>query len=325
MMMEQQTEVELIDLEPKTNSMLTDVLMGLSSTPKCISPKYLYDKRGSEIFEEICLLDEYYPTRAETEILTTHAREITQLIGPGAMVIEPGSGSGEKIRYLLKHLKRPAGYVPLEISKDILLRMSEELHSEFANLPVHPICADFMEEMELPDLVDAHTGKKVVFFPGSTIGNLAPSEALGFLKKISKLVGHGGGLLIGVDMKKDKTILERAYDDAKGVTAAFNLNLLVRMNRELDAKFEVSNFEHVARYDEKLGRIEMHLRSKIPQMVQVNESMFRFNEGETIHTENSYKYSVDEFCDLAGKAKFQLRQTWQDKHQQFCVYYFERD
>jgi dimethylhistidine N-methyltransferase len=324
-MMEQQTEVEFLDLEPRTNSMLTDVLMGLSSTPKCLSPKYLYDKRGSEIFEEICLLEEYYPTRAETEIFSTHGKEITSLIGPGAMMIEPGSGSGEKIRTLLKHLKRPSGYVPLEISKDILLRMTDELHHEHPALPVFPICADFMEDVEMPELVEAHTGKKVVFFPGSTIGNLAPTEALGLLKKFSKLVGHGGGLLIGVDLKKEKAVLERAYDDAKGVTAAFNLNLLTRLNRELDAKFEVSNFKHLAVYNEDLGRIEMHLRSLIPQMVQVNESMFRFNEGETIHTENSYKYSVEEFTDLAGKAKFNLRQTWQDKKQQFCVYYFERD
>lgn len=316
---------DFYDFEPKTNNVLKEVLVGLSQSQKSLSPKLLYDKKGSEIFEEICRLEEYYPTRAETEILRDHSFEMCDYIGENALIIEPGSGSGEKVRFLFDHLVKPAGYVPLEISKDILLRMTEEIHEEYPEIKVMPVCADFTQDIELPLSVDSHTGKKVIFFPGSTIGNLAPAEAVSFLKKFGKMIGEGGGVLIGVDLKKDSETFKLAYDDPKGVTADFNLNLLDRLNREVDARFERENFNHTAFYNEDLGRVEMHLVSKIPQFVKVNQTIFRFREGETIHTESSYKYSVAEFTELCAKAKLTLKQHWQDKKNQFCVYYFERD
>ncbi len=317
--------VELIDLEPKATNMLKEVLVGLSKSQKAIPPKFLYDKKGSEIFEKICELPEYYPTRAETEILQKNAKEMASIIGENALVIEPGSGSGEKVRYLLRELKSPAGYVPIEISKDILLRMTEEFGDEFPQLRVLPVCADFSQDIELPVSVDSQSGRKIIFFPGSTIGNLSPEEAIQFLRKFSLMIEPNGGLLIGVDLKKDKDTFQLAYDDPQGVTADFNLNLLERLNREVDASFETRNFRHEAFYNEELGRVEMHLKSLIPQLVRVNQTVFRFREGETIHTENSYKYSVEEFCELCAKAKLKIKQHWQDSKNLFCVYYFEKD
>jgi dimethylhistidine N-methyltransferase len=318
-------ESDFFDYGMKTNSVLREVLVGLSQTQKSLSPKLLYDKKGSEIFEEICKLDEYYPTRAETEILQDHGFEMSDLIGENALIIEPGSGSGEKVRFLFDHLEYPAGYVPMEISKEILLRMTDEIHEEYPQIKVLPVCADFMQDIELPLSVDSHHGKKVIFFPGSTIGNLAPAEAVGFLKKFGKMIGEGGGVLIGVDLKKDSHTFKMAYDDPKGVTAEFNLNLLERLNREIDAGFERNNFNHTAFYNEDLGRVEMHLVSRVPQFVKVNQTIFRFREGETIHTESSYKYTVAEFTELCAKAKLTLKQHWMDRKRQFCVYYFERD
>lgn len=316
--------VEFVDFAPKSHSMLREVLTGLSKGQKAIHPKYLYDKKGSEIFEEICKVPEYYPTRAENEILSHYAEEMAEYIGEGALIIEPGSGSGEKVRHLLRVLKNPTGYVPIEISREILLRMTEELHEEFHDLRVLPVCADFTQDLELPITVDSTPGKKVIFFPGSTIGNLNPDEAIHFLKKYGEMVGEGGGLLIGVDLKKDKETFELAYDDPQGVTAAFNLNLLERLNREANATFDTDKFEHEAVYNETLGRVEMHLKSKIPQLVRVNQTVFRFHEGETIHTESSYKYSVEEFCELCAKAKFTIKQCWKDSNKLFSVYYFEK-
>lgn len=317
--------VELIDQAPTSNNMLKEVLVGLSKSQKSIDPKFLYDKKGSEIFERICELPEYYPTRAETEIYKNHARDICKLIGPEALIIEPGSGSAEKVRFLLKKLNRPVGYVPVEISREILLRTVEELGDEFPDLRTIPVCADFKENLDLPLSVDSQKGRKIVFFPGSTIGNLDPQEALQFLKKVSKVVGQNGGLLIGVDLKKDKDTIELAYDDPQGVTAAFNLNLLDRLNNEINATFEIDNFNHEAFYNEELGRVEMHLKSKVSQLVRVNETIFRFKEGETIHTENSYKYSTDEFCELCAKARLKIKQCWKDSNKMFCVYFFERE
>ena len=311
-----------IDYSPTAISILKEVLAGLSKNQKSLPPKLLYDKRGSEIFEKICLLHEYYPTRAETEILKTFSSDITQLIGSEAIIVEPGSGAGDKIRYLLPYLLRPKAYVPIEISKEILLRMTDELHREFPQLRVIPVCADFSQDMELPVGIKAGNAKKVVFFPGSTIGNLEPEEAIHFLKKIGKLVGSGGGLVIGVDLKKDPEIFKMAYDDPHGVTSDFNLNLLERLNREVSADFDINNFTHEAIYNENQGKIEMHLVSKISQLVRVNQTVFRFNQGETIHTESSYKYSVEEFAELCAKAKFKIRKCWKDSQNLFCVYYF---
>lgn len=318
-------EVGIIDHGITQGEILREVLVGLSKSQKTINPKFLYDKTGSEFFEKICELPEYYPTRAEKEILRTYAQEIADLIGPEALIIEPGSGSAEKVRFLLEKLEDPQGFVPIEISREILLRTVDELAEEFPQLRVLPVCADFTEDLDLPLTIEAQRGKKIIFFPGSTIGNLDPGDAVQFLKKFSKLIGPGGGLLIGVDMKKDKATLQRAYDDEAGVTAAFNLNLLHRLNSEVNANFDVDNFSHEAVYNEDLGRIEMHLKSRISQLVRVSQTIFRFNEGETIHTENSYKYSVEEFCELGAKAKLKIRNCWKDSKKLFCVYYFERE
>ena len=318
-------EIELLDLEPKTVNFLKEILMGLSKSQKTIHPKYLYDKKGSEIFEMICNLPEYYPTSAERSILQLHGKEIARLIGRDALIIEPGAGSCEKTRILLHFLNKPSGYVPIEISREILLRMTMELSDEFTDLRLFPVCADFTQDIDLPLTVESQRGNKVIFFPGSTIGNLHPFEATIFLKKLSKLVGTNGELLIGVDLKKDPSILESAYNDSSGVTASFNLNLLTRLNREADANFQLNNFQHEAIYNQKLGRVEMHLRSKIPQLVRVNQTIFRFREGETIHTECSYKYTVEEFCEFAAKARFVIKKFWLDEKNQFAVYYFSRE
>lgn len=315
---------EFVDYGVKSHHFLREILTGLSRGQKMIHPKFLYDKKGSEIFEKICDLPEYYPTRTENKILETNAEEIAEYIGENVLLIEPGSGSGEKVRHLLKKMHSPAGYVPIEISREILLRMTEELHEEFPVLKVTPVCADFTDDIQLPLSVDSFSGKKVIFFPGSTIGNLTPEEAISFLKKYGKMIGEGGGLLIGVDLKKDRVYFEHAYDDAQGVTAEFNMNVLERINREADGSFDLSNFYHTAIYNEVLGRVEMHLVSKVPQLVRVNQTVFRFLEGETIHTESSYKYSVEEFCELCAKAKFSIKRCWKDENEMFCVYYFER-
>ena len=314
---------EFIDHAPSTSSMLKEVLVGLSQHQKSLPAKYFYDKKGSEIFEKICLLNEYYPAQAEAEILTSYAKEIAAFLGESSLILEPGSGSGQKIRFLLPHLLNTAGYVPIDIAKDMLLKMTDEIRKEFPSLNVMPICADFNQEMDLISIINNSDKKKVVFFPGSTIGNLTPVEALNFLKKTGKLIGLGGGLLIGIDLKKNSKIMIEAYDDAGGVTADFNLNLLERLNREVSASFDLNSFYHRAQYNEKLGRIEMHLVSKEPQYIRVNETVFRFRVGETIHTENSYKYTTDEFTELCAKARFKLRKLWKDHRDLFCVYFFE--
>lgn len=314
---------EIIDLGLKKTNILEEVLTGLSQSQKTIHPKFLYDKRGSEIFEEITHIPEYYPTRAESEILKSYSQEMADYIGSHALIIEPGSGNGVKVRQLLKKLSHPEGYVPIEISREILLRMTNELHEEFPELRVIPVCADFTAELDFPLSIDERSGKKVIFFPGSTIGNFHPDEAIEFLKRLRKLMGHHGGLLIGADLKKDIDLVTRAYDDPAGVTAAFNLNLLERLNRETNASFDIRNFSHEAVYNERFGRVEMHLKSNVAQLVRVNNTIFRFKEGETIHTECSYKYSVEEFCELCAKAGLVIRKFWMDQKKLFCVYYFE--
>lgn len=316
---------QIIDLGIRPSHLLSEVLVGLSKSQKSISPKFLYDKKGSEIFEKIARLPEYYPTRTETNILKKHAEEIAEFIGEGSLIIEPGSGDGQKIKYLLPFVKKPMAFVPIEISKPALTKMTEEFMDEYPDLNVVPVCADFTQQFDFPISINPKGAKKVIFFPGSTIGNFHPSEAVALLKNFGKMAGKDGGLLIGVDLKKDPGVLKPAYDDAEGVTGAFNLNLLERLNREINANFNLENFSHFVQYDEKLGRIEMHLKSNVDQLVRVHQTVFRFKEGETIHTECSYKYLPEEFCELAAKARFTIRKTWMDPKKLFCVYYFERD
>lgn len=302
--------------------MLSEVLVGLSQKKKSINSKYLYDTRGSEIFERICEVSDYYPAQAEKEILKTYGHEMSEFIGANSIIIEPGCGNGEKTKILLSHLDCPLGYVPIEISQEILERMVQTVKADFPDLLVSPMHCDFLEGIE-HSLEIIGEKKCVVFFPGSTIGNFSPDEVVSFLKKIHPLLRNAGGFLVGVDLKKDSRRILKAYDDSEGITANFNLNLLHRLNRELHANFDSNKFYHKAIYNEDHGRVEMHLVSKSEQLVRVNQTVFRFWEGETIHTENSYKYLVDEFILLCGRAKLKFRKLWMDKEQLFCVYYFE--
>lgn len=314
----------LHDFSPRSSDVLEEVLRGLYQEKKELPPKLLYDKKGSDIFDEICDLPEYYPTRSEKEILTRNAFEMSALIGPDALIIEPGAGVGEKIRLLLPYFESPAGYVPVEISKETLIDMSAEIASIFPEIKLYPVCADFTQSFNLDDIHEEEASKKVIFFPGSTIGNFTPSEAGSFLERMGEVVGEGGGLLIGVDMKKDSEILNKAYDDAQGVTAAFNLNLLQRLNSEIRTDFDAQAFRHRAYYNQDLGRVEMHLESLRDQTVRIDGKKVFFKAGETIHTESSYKYAVEEFIDLAKRAGWSSVKNWQDEGNLFSVYYFER-
>jgi len=313
---------DLIDLAPSRRSMKEDVLEGLTATRKWLSPKYFYDRQGSALFDEICELPEYYPTRTEMGIMQEFGPAIASAMGPGSVVVEFGSGSSAKVRLLFDMLTEPRAYVPIDISKDHLKSAADGLADDFPNLEVMAICADFTGSLDLNirQLID---GRLVGFFPGSTIGNFSSPEAKDFLQNTAALLGTGGGLLIGVDLHKDTGILEAAYNDAKGVTAAFNLNILSHINRELDANFDLKRFRHRAFYNPDKGRVEMHLVSTHDQDVRVAETMVPFAKGETIHTENSYKYSLDGFKDMARSAGYSPRQCWTDENRLFSVHFLE--
>ncbi|MBI4183161.1 MAG: L-histidine N(alpha)-methyltransferase [Proteobacteria bacterium] len=298
-----------------------DVLAGLARPAKAIPAKYFYDTEGSRLFEEICRIEEYYLTRTEIAILGAHAGEIAGLIGPGARLIEFGSGASVKVRLLLDALAKPRAYVPVDISREHLFESARALAGDYPDLDVVPVVADFTRPLALP--AGAAAGRPVAFFPGSTIGNFTPGEAATFMRNVARLVGPGGGFLVGVDLKKDKRTLLAAYDDAKGVTAAFNRNLLARINRELGATFDLSAFSHSASYNAEQGRIEMYLVSRKPQAVRIAGRSFRFLQGEAIHTENSYKYEAAEFRALAEGAGFAPRATWTDPGRLFSVHYLE--
>jgi dimethylhistidine N-methyltransferase len=312
----------LLDLLPSTQDFHREVSHGLSQEPKTLPAKLLYDQRGSELFEEICQLESYYPARCELEILWDHAEEICADIGAGAMVIEPGAGNAAKVRHLLACLERPVVYVPIEIAKPTLLAAAEKLRGDFPDLTVLPVCADYTEGLALPPLDVPDVQKRVGFFPGSTIGNFDPGDAESFLRKLGGLLGESGQALIGVDLKKDPDVFQRAYDDPEGITAEFNLNILRRLNREFRASFNLDHFRHQALYNETLGRVEMHLVSLVPQIVAVGDARISFREGESIHTENSYKYSVDEFRALAESAGYELYRLWQDGRGYFGMFHF---
>ena len=304
-----QPTISFHDLHPAAADLAADVLAGFSRAQKSIPPKYFYDTEGSRLFDAITELPEYYPTRTETAMLREYADEIAQKAGTGHLLIEPGSGSCTKARILFEGLQ-PCAYVPMDISRDHLHMAAQEVAAEFPWLEVHAACTDFTRLMTLPP--NSPEGRRLAFFPGSSIGNFDPDAAVGFLGMIAAMVGPGGQLLIGVDLKKDKAVLEAAYDDAQGVTAAFNLNLLARINRELGADFDLAQWRHKALYNEAQGRIEMHLVSRVAQQVRLQGQTFHFAAGETIHTENSYKYSVAEFRELAAQAGFSTDTVWMD-------------
>lgn len=293
-----------------------DVLRGLSKEQKQLPAKYFYDAAGSQLFDQITELDEYYPTRAEMSILRSHAGEMAERCGPRCLLVEPGAGSLAKVRLLLEKLEDPAGYVPMDVSGEHLAAAADELAEDFPDLEMASMVADFTQPLRLPPLP---ARRRVVFFPGSTLGNFERGEADALLGRMAGWVGAGGGLLLGVDLKKDRTKLLPAYDDAEGVTAAFNLNVLERINNELRGNFDLSAFRHLARYNAAKSRIEMHLVSVKAQQVQIGDALFEFAQGETIHTESSHKYDVDELGPRAAACGWRLDQSWTDEGRQFAM------
>ncbi|MEM8548007.1 MAG: L-histidine N(alpha)-methyltransferase [Pseudomonadota bacterium] len=301
----------------ETGDAKAELLEGLLRQPKRVNPKWFYDERGSRLFDEITRLPEYYPTRTETRLLVEHAADMATYCAPQCLLIEPGSGSCDKARLLLDAM-RPATYLPIDISAEFLLAAARRLGADYPWLQVDAICADFTADWSFLDAYPRE--RRVVFYPGSTIGNLEPEAALEFLRRIRSLLEADGCLLIGVDTHKSVDILNAAYNDAQGVTAAFNLNLLQRLNRELGADFNAEQFEHSAFYNASLQRIEMHLKSRCEQTVHYEEGELRFAEAESIHTENSYKYTSERFSALAHDAGFEVAKSWYDEQQLFGVH-----
>jgi dimethylhistidine N-methyltransferase len=314
---------EFHDLAPAEESFRDAVLAGLTRRAKSIPCRFLYDERGSALFEEICELPEYYLTRTEMTILRDYAPEMAASAGRHAQLIEFGSGASRKVRLLLAALEVPSAYVAIDISREPLRRAADEVAADFPQVPVVAVCADYLEPLRLPALPERGEGRRVGFFPGSTIGNFTPEDAVAFLAGCRRVVGRGGALLIGVDLKKDKAVLDAAYNDSAGVTAAFNLNLLERINRELDADFDLDRFEHVAFYNEAAGRIEIYIRSRADQIVTVAGRAIRFAAGEHIHTEDSCKYSIAEFQRLAARGGFRPGRCWTDRRRLFSVHLLE--
>lgn len=308
------------DLHPDSENFRDDVLTGLALPRKALAPKYFYDARGSELFEAICELPEYYPTRTELAMMQTSAREMARLLGPQCLLIEYGAGSGRKTRVLIEALA-PVAYVAIEISRTALRQCAAELSIAYPAMKVAAVCADYSRPIQFPAIEGIEPRRRVIYFPGSTIGNFTRSEALDFLRNAHALAGAGGAMLVGVDLKKDPARLHAAYNDAQGVTAAFNLNLLSHINHELEGDFDLTQFEHHAFYDVAEGRIEMHLRSLRDQTVRVAGHTFLFGKGETMHTENSCKYAIEEFQQLARDAGFEPTQHWCDAERLFSVHY----
>lgn len=315
-------KLRLHDLAPPQDDFLAAVLDGLGRARKTLPCKFFYDEAGSALFDAICQTPEYYPTRTELGILASAAGDITDLAGRGGVLVEYGSGSSRKTRLLLDALS-PAIYMPIDISREHMLAACRELAADYAALHLMAVCADYTRPLRLPAVARGGQ-RRLAFFPGSSIGNFAPLEALRFLKNVAQQLAADDGFLIGVDLKKDPAILNAAYNDAAGVTAAFNLNLLARCNRELGADFDLAAFAHRAFYNEAAGRIEMHLESTREQRVQVAGRDFVFMPGETIHTENSYKYQPDEIRHLAVQGGFEPQRTWTDAGELFAVLYLRR-
>jgi dimethylhistidine N-methyltransferase len=303
--------------DEQTSTFARDAIGDLSQHPKRLSPKYFYDAAGSELFEAITRLPEYYPTRTELGILRARISEIAAIIPKRAALVEFGAGASTKVRLLLQKCTIGA-YVPVDISGDFLNAQAEGLRRDFPKLAIHPVAADFTEPFELPAAIAGMP--KVGFFPGSTIGNFEPHEACSFLRSAREILGKGALMVIGADLEKDERVLYDAYNDAAGVTARFNLNVLVRINRELGGNFDISAFTHRAIYNRERHRIEMHLISKKQQVVRMLGTSFSFRHGESIHTENSYKYSIERFAALARGAGWRVRTSWTDEAAMFSVH-----
>ena len=309
---------QLLDHQPPPADDRSEIIAGLSAAQKSISPRFFYDERGSELFDEICEQPEYYVKRAELEIMETHAADMAAQVGPRAMVIEPGAGSGEKAKLLLAELEEPVAYVPVDISRDYLVNSAAQLQSELDDVEVLPVCANFTEPFALPE-PDTPPETCPVYFPGSTIGNFGRREATDLLKVMSGLAGDGSGIIIGVDLVKSRTVLEEAYNDRAGVTAQFNLNMLTHINRSHGTDFDTEAFEHLAVWDEECSRIEMRLISMRKQRVQMNGTQFELEQGEHIVTEHSHKYTLDSCADLADDAQLTVDKVWVDSEERFSV------
>ena len=320
--------VRLHDLHPPADDLCADVAQGLGGPERRLPPKYFYDDRGARLFERITELEAYYPTRTELGILHRAMPEIAAAIGSGARIIEFGSGSGEKTHILLDGLMSPAAYLPIDISRAQLVEFAERTQQEYPDLEVLPVCADYTRELTLPASTRS-SARTVAFFPGSTIGNLSRGDAESFLQRVRELCGEDGKLLIGVDLEKDRAVLERAYNDPEGVTAEFNLNLLRRINQECGADFELDGFRHLAVYDEAEGRIEMRLVSRRHQRVHLpahaggDARTLEFAEGGYIVTEHSHKYSIASFGALAARAGWAVEHCWTDERGWFGVFLLE--
>ena len=318
------TRVQVFDLHPVEEDFRETVLACLQQQPKAVPAKCLYDKRGAELFVKITQQPEYYPTRTELKILADHGAEIATYLADGVLV-EYGSGSSKKIGTLLdavtKAQRSLPAYVGLDISQQHLVESCDALANQYPGLATVAICADYTQPLSLPDISALQGKSKTAFFPGSTIGNLQPDEAVAFLDNVAQLVGSGGGLLIGVDLQKDKAVLEAAYDDAAGVSADFALNLLHRINGELNADFELDQFRYRAFYNEAAGRIEMYIESLVEQTIAVGDAVISFQAGERLLTEHSYKYSPEAFAALADRAGFEVASQWIDAEELFLVAY----
>lgn len=304
------------------DTLTNDVLEGLKKAPKELSPVWFYDELGSFLFDNICELPEYYITRTELQIMHGHALEMAHHIGPDAALIEFGSGTSSKTRLLLDRLENPLAYVPVDISREHLFTAAGALAKDYSNLHIVPVCADFTQNFELPQFIRT-AQRRVVYFPGSTLGNFDRPQARQLLVRMHDLVGQNGAVLIGIDLRKDPSILERAYDDAAGVTAEFNLNALRHVNRELGADFDLDAFDHLAVWVENESRIEMHLVSKKAQVVHLGGEKVRIERGEHLRTEYCHKYTLDSFAELAATAGLAVRRVWMDPSKQFSVQLLE--
>lgn len=313
------TKVDFINLNPPKAEFLDDILTGLKASPKYLLPKYFYDQTGSQIFDEICTLEEYYPTRTEVSILKKFKNEIRNKFTGDTALIEFGSGSSIKIRHLVENNEKIKSYIPIDISKEHLLEAAESFHRLHPNIDVLAICADYTQIQKLPEHKFIRNLNKSVFFPGSTLGNLEESEAARLLRNTRNMVGEGGQLILGIDLLKDEDVLKAAYSDEKGITAAFNKNILKRMNEELQANFQPDDFDHEARFNEKLNRVEMHLVALRDLEVNIKNDRFKFKKGESIHTESSHKYDLKRFTNFAKSCGFEIDETYLDDNKYFAV------
>lgn len=320
----EQCNVRFTNLHAQVHNDVEDILSGLKQTKKTINPRFFYDSKGSQLFEDITQTEEYYPTRTERNILWENRFDIAKTTGVGKVLVEPGSGSSEKVRLLLDALQ-PSAYVPIDIAADFLQAASHQLGEEFDWLPIHALCADFSALQVLPNTLPA--GPRVIFYPGSTLGNMHPEQAVLFLQTLHHWLideSHAmGGILIGIDLHKEVAILNAAYNDKDGITAAFNLNALSNINRIAKADFQLANFQHHAFYNQPERRIEMHLISQCDHWVTIAGERIPFSKGESIHTENSYKYTVDGFDRLVQSAGFKRKNSWLDEKQYFSFHYLE--